>query len=121
MDQSGTPRQQQTRIVWRILEKGLKNFDDLGVILEDGIAEAQKLADESVVGMRSELALERQNSLGVELGTEAGESPVAVQAGKIGLPRRSLPEKLGSFGKSRVFGPHHAQVVIGAAKDFSDK
>ena len=120
-DQSGAPRQQQTSIVGWMFEKGVENFNDFLIFLQHGIAEAQKLADERVVRMGFELALEGWNSFQVELGAETGESPVEIQPGEIGLPCGSLPEKLGSFWKFRVFGPHHAQVIIGTAQDFSDK
>src|SRR4030095_11550315 len=71
--------------------------------------------------MRSELAFEWRNSFRVQLCAKTRESPVAIQAWEIGLPCCSLPEKLGSFGKFRGLGPHHTQVVIRTAEDFSNK
>src|SRR4029077_19856190 len=38
-----------------------------------------------------------------------------------GIPYCSLLEKLGGFGKFRVLGAHHAQVVIATAEDFSER
>src|SRR5260370_19772366 len=61
-DQSGTPRKEQARIVRRVFDKGVQNFNDLRIVLQHGIAEAQKLTDERAVGMRSELAFEPRNS-----------------------------------------------------------
>src|SRR5205807_1744664 len=101
--QGRTPRQEQARIVRRIVQQRLENLSDLCISLQDRIAEAQNLTDERVVGMRSELALQRWNCFRVEFGTEAGQSPIAVQPRKIGLPCGSLLEKLGGLRKSRVF------------------
>src|SRR5207253_3984043 len=72
-----------------MFQKGVENLNHLPIVLQPGIAEAQKVADERVVRMRCDLALERRNSFHVKLGPEAGQSPVAVQAGEIRLPRGS--------------------------------
>src|SRR5260370_5787561 len=91
-DQSVTPDEKQARIVGRVFEKGVQNFNDPRVVLQHGIAEAQKLANERVVGMHAELAFERRNSVRVEPGSESGESPRAVQARSDELPARGLRE-----------------------------
>ena len=119
--QGRAPGEEQARIVRRVFEQWLQNINYLGIIFQHGIAQAQDLTDERVLRMRPELALESRNSFSVALGAEAGQAPIAVQTGKIGLPLSSLPEKLCGFGKFRFFGPHHAQIVIGTAQDFSDK
>ena len=110
-----------------MFEQRAENVDYLGIVFQHVIAETQNLARENgvgvvgLVGLRLELAFEGWNSFGVEFGAEARQSPVAVQAGEIGLPCEGLLEELSGFREFRRFGPHHAQVVVGTAEDFSDK
>src|SRR5207302_7909541 len=94
-----------------MFQKGVENLNHLPIVLQPGIAEAQKVADERVVRMRCELALERRNSFHGKLGPEAGQSPVAVQAGEIRLPRGSLLKTLRCSGQLRLSCAHHAPDV----------
>ena len=70
--QGRTPREEQARIVGRMVEQGVEKVNDLRIVLRHGIAQGENLADESVLGMRLELALQGRNSFRVELGSEAG-------------------------------------------------
>src|SRR5882724_8644691 len=81
----------------------------------------KKLTDKIVAGVGGQLALEGRDSIGIRLGAIAGETPVAVEAGKRGIPSGGLFEKFRGFGKLRVFGAHDADVVVGAGEDFGNE
>src|SRR5215472_13502197 len=116
-----SPRKEQARIIGRMLEHGPKYIDDLWIVFQHEIAEAQNLAGERVAWLRRSLTLKRWHCFGVLLSTETGQSPVTIQAGEIWLPCVSLFEKLGRFQKPRGLRPHHPQVIVRTSKDFCDK
>src|ERR1700674_407977 len=112
--QSSTPCKEQARIVGRVFEKGMENFGGLRKVFRHEIAHSEQLTDKMVIGMNRQLALQGRNSFGIKLGAIAGETPVAVETGKGGIPGGSLFEEFGGIGVLRVFRPHDAEVVVRA-------
>ena len=93
------------------------NRDDLLVLVDDAIAglpEELRQARWLLKEREEFLAKARREAEDI---IDAGRA----QARKIGLPGGGVPEKLRSVWKFRVFGAHHAQVVVGTAEDLSDK
>src|SRR5438445_12848830 len=87
-NQSRTPRQEQSRVVRRRLEKRLEHFRGLHKIVRQEIAHAEKLADEIVIRRRSKTAFKRRNGFGIKLRAIGSQAPVAVDAGEVRLPSR---------------------------------
>src|ERR1700687_542897 len=94
-NKSGAPSEKQTRIVRRGFEEWMENFGGLGKVSRQIVRHSKKLADNIVVGMSGQLAFERRQGIGIQLGAIAGQAPVAVEAGEIRLPVSRLFEKLG--------------------------
>src|ERR1700687_2239346 len=101
-----TPGEEQTWIVGRSFKERMKNFGCLRKVFRHEMAHSEELTDKLVIGMSRQLPLQRRNSFGVKLGAIAGETPIAIEAGKGRFPGSSLFEKFGGFGKCRVFRTH---------------
>src|SRR5579859_2249251 len=85
--ESGTPCEQEARIIRRVFQKGTQDFNYTLIPFQYGVAESKELADKGVIWIRFELPLKRRNSLCIQLCAEAGQSPIAIKTCEAGLPR----------------------------------
>src|SRR5689334_4199632 len=85
-NEGGAPGKQQSRFVGGRLEKRLEYFRSLHKIVSQKITEPEELPDEIVCRGDGELAFERRNGVGIELGAIGGKAPVAIEARKYGIP-----------------------------------
>ncbi len=74
-----------------------------------------------IIGMSRQLPLQGRDGFGITFSAIAGKTPVAIDAGKGASPGGSLFEKLGGFGKPRVFRSHDAEVVVRPGEDLGDE
>src|SRR5580704_437118 len=116
-NKSGAPSEEQARIVGRSLEKRTEDFSGLRKVFRDEIADSEKLTDKMIIGISRQLPLQGRNSFGIKLGAIGGKTPVAVEAGKGGIPSASLFKEFGGIREIRSLGAHDAEIVVGAGQN----